>query len=316
MKSAPKLIVIVGPTASGKSELAVRLAKKFKGEIISADSRQIYRHLTIGTGKIPGRWRKTKDKELFVYKKIPHHCIDFVPPHKHYSVAEYQTCAREALKDIVSRGKIPILAGGTGFWIDAVAYNFKLPSVPPNKKLRQRLAKKGVNELFSILLKLNQQRAATIEQKNPRRLIRAIEIARALGRVPEVTKKSPYNALWLGLNPPHEIRSLRIGERLKAHLHAGLIKEVRRLHKNGIPWKRFYEWGLQYRFLADYLRGKLTKKEMLSALERAINDYARRQMVWWKKNSSIRWIGGYRDAEFLIKKFLTRSHHVSSDAAD
>ncbi len=317
MPSKPKLIVIVGPTASGKSECAVRLAKKFNGEIVSADSRQIYKGLNIGTGKVPGRWRKVKGRgEFFVYKKIPHHCIDFVPPRRIFTAAEYQQCAKHAIRETARRDALPFLVGGSMFWIDAAVYNLSFPAIKPQEKLRARLAKKNAAELLRILVKLDPERAAAIEQKNPRRLIRAIEIARAFGRVPKLAKKIPaYDALWIGLNPSYEMRSRKIRDRLHARLRMGLIHEAERLHDENVPWKRFYEWGLEYRFLADYLRGKLAKKEMIAALERAINDYARRQMVWWKKNRSIRWVTNYRDAESLLKNFLITPQRVSSRAA-
>ncbi|MBI2639927.1 MAG: tRNA (adenosine(37)-N6)-dimethylallyltransferase MiaA [Candidatus Sungbacteria bacterium] len=185
-KEAQKLIVIIGPTASGKSELAVRLAKKFSGEIISADSRQVYRELDIGTGKVPGKWRQKP--KVFVYKAIPHYCIDFVSPKRVFTAADFKKCAEGAIQDINRRGKIPVMAGGTGFYIDAVLYENLLPNVPPNKTLRNTLSQKSARKLFMLLKRLDPERAKNIDRKNPRRLIRAIEIAKALGRVPKFKK--------------------------------------------------------------------------------------------------------------------------------
>lgn len=306
-------IVIVGPTASGKSALAVRLAKKFNGEVISADSRQVYRGLNIGTGKVPGKWisqnvatnqRSYGSCNIFVYKKIPHYCIDFVPPKKIFTVAEYKKCAEQAISDISGRGKIPILVGGTGFWIDAVVYDLDLPAVAPNQKLRKRLGKKSAAELLKILKRLDPERAQTIEQKNPRRLIRAIEIAKELGRVPAIKKYASYQVLWIGWRPSESVLRKKIHARLLKRLKAGMIEEARRLRARGLSWKRFYELGLEYKFLADYLRGKITKKELVSGLEAAINGYARRQETWFKRNPEIHWINTKKQAEVLIKKFL------------
>jgi tRNA dimethylallyltransferase len=303
-KQKPKIIIVVGPTASGKSELAVRMAKKFNGEIISADSRQVYRGLDIGTGKVPGKWRKLNGKRRFIYKNIAHYCIDFVSPQKKFSAAEYKKCAARAIEDIANRGKTPIIAGGTGFYIDSVAYDLSIPEVAPSAKLRRQLEKKSAAELLTLLKKIDPERAETIDKKNPRRLIRAIEIAKALGRVPSLKKSSPYEILWLGMKPPPEILTKRIRKRLLSRMRQGMIKEARRLKKK-LGWKRFYEFGLEYRFLADYLRQKITKKEFKEKLETAIRQYAKRQMTWFKKNKKIRWIKDENTAANYANSFLS-----------
>lgn len=327
-----KLIIIVGPNASGKSALAVRLAKKFNGEIISADSRQVYQGLDIGTGKVPHdfpnypqmtsndsrmRIRKKFGRrigdgfERYMHKGIPHHCIDFASPKKTFTVAEYKKCAEEAIRDIASRKKLPILVGGTGFWIDAVAYDIDFPAVPPNPKLRKRLEKKSPAELLKILRKLDPERARTVEQKNPRRLIRAIEIAKALGKVPKIKKRSKYQTCWIGVSVSRDKLRNRIHRRLLRRMKAGMIEEAKKLRRQGLAWKRFYELGLEYKFLADYLRGKIAKREMITKLERAINEYARRQMTWFKKNRDIRWVRTANEAEKLTRENLS----LESDAA-
>lgn len=285
MSRAIPLIVIVGPTASGKSELAVKLAKKFKGEIISADSRQVYQELDIGTGKVSGKW-----KSFFIYKKIPHHCIDFVSPKKIYTVAEYKKCADTAIQDINNRGKIPILAGGTAFWIDTLVYDLNFPSVPPNLKLRKKLAKKTLQELLRMLEKLDPERARNIEQKNPRRLIRAIEIAKKIGKVPEIQKHSPYNTLWIGLIPSREILSHSIKKRANRMIKEGLLEEIKKLIRKGVSKKRIKEFGFEYRAALDALEKKITRVELLNRLTQETLDYARRQMTWWKRNPEINWI--------------------------
>lgn len=329
----PKLIVIIGPTSSGKSELAVQLAKKFNGEIISADSRQVYRGLDIGTGKVKGKWRflpfipaqagiqtgfpiksgmtTHTSKKVFIYKNIPHYCIDCVPPQKTFTVAEYKKCAESAIQDITNRGKLPILVGGTGFWIDAAAYNMNFPYVPPNQELRRRLEKKSAKELFATLTQLDSDRAKTIDQKNPRRLIRAIEIASVLGTVPRLERSSPYHILWIGLKKSPEDLKKRIRARLRARIKQGMVAETKRLRKQGVPWKRFYELGLEYRFLADYAREKTAKKEMIEELEKAILRYAKRQMTWFKRNHKIHWIQGEREAEKKIQKYFLMEKFVS-----
>ncbi|MBU6415459.1 tRNA (adenosine(37)-N6)-dimethylallyltransferase MiaA, partial [Patescibacteria group bacterium] len=300
--------MIVGPTASGKSELAVALAKKINGEIISADSRQVYRGMDIGTGKVEGAWRpKIKNPKVFIYKNISHHCIDFVSPKRQYSVAKFKQCADAAIRGIANRGKIPILCGGTGFWIDAVAYDMRLPEVPPNAKLRKKLARKTAKELLAILKKLDPKRAKNIEQKNPRRLIRAIEIARALGKVPELKKQQRYDTLWLGIKKPREELRHLIGIRLRKRLKQGMVQERKKLLTKGVSHRRLQELGLEYKFVSLYLQGKLQKLQMIQMLQRAIEQYARRQETWFKRNKKIYWIQNKKDAERLVKIFFKSS---------
>lgn len=308
-----KVIVVVGPTASGKSELAVRLAKKFNGEIISADSRQVYRGLDIGSGKIIGKWKLSRGNptsvgsrtsKIFVYGGISHHCIDFVSPKKTYTAAEYKKCAEAAIKDITDRGKIPILAGGTAFWINAVAYDLNLPPVRPNPELRKQLEKKSASELLKILRKLDPRRAKTIEQKNPRRLIRAIEIAKALGGVPPIKKKSAYRMLWLGLNPPYETWSRKVKNRVRKMIQRGLIQETKKLLGQGLGRKRIKEFGFEYRAALDFIDKKVSREEFLERMVRDTLRYARRQMLWWRRNSALHWAVNERSAEELAQKFI------------
>jgi tRNA dimethylallyltransferase len=291
----PQVVVIVGPNASGKSKLGVSLARRFRGEIISADSRQVYRGLTIGTGKIQKR-------EM---RGIPHHLLDITNPRRQFSVIEFKKYAEKALSDIIQHGHTPIVVGGTGFWIDTLIYNRTIPEVPPNETLRRSLAKKSADTLLATLQKLDPKRARTIEQKNPRRLIRAIEIALSIGQVPKLQESSPYKVLWIGIQLPRITHEKRIRLRLRSRIKAGMIDEAKQLHKQGISWKRFHELGLEYRFLAEYLQKKILKKEMMARLERATRDYSRRQMTWFKRNKKIHWIRNDGEAERLVKSFLT-----------
>ena len=188
-KKKQKLIVVIGPTASGKTGLSIALAKKYDGEVISADSRQIYRGLDMGTEKV------TK-KEM---SGVPHYCIDVASPKRTYTVEQWRREAQKAIDSMTKRNKLPIVAGGTAFYVESLVYGTSFPSVKPNVQLRKELQKKTVEELFSILKKLDPKRAKTIEQKNPRRLIRAIEIATELGQVPRIPKQKPlYEITWIG----------------------------------------------------------------------------------------------------------------------
>jgi len=295
MEPKPKIIVIVGPTASGKSDLAVELAKQFNGEVISADSRQVHRGMDIGTGKITqGEMRG-----------IPHHLLGIASPKIFYSAATYRRDAERALRKILARGKLPIVCGGAGFYISALIDKIGLPNVPPNPHLRRGLAKKTNEELFRELRRLDPQTATRIDTKNPRRLVRAIEIARALGRVPPISPKTVYHPLFLGIHLKKEELARRIHTRLLARMKKGMVAEVRKLRKQGVSKKRLEDLGLEYRFCIRYLEGKLTHKELLEQLERAIGQYAKRQMTWFKKDKRIHWVDrGGRGASDLVKKFL------------
>ena len=278
--SKPKVIVVLGQTATGKSDLAVRLAKKFNGEVISADSRQVYRGLDIGSGKIT-------QKEM---KGVPHHLLDIVDPKKNFSVANYKKLAEEKIKEIVARGKLPIICGGTGFYIDAVTTGMVLPEVKPNPKLRQTLEKQSLEKLVQTLKKLDKSRAENIDQKNKVRLIRAIEIAKALGQVPKIKSETPpYEFIKLGLALPEETLKRKIRIRLRKRLRNGMAVELYDLRRNGVPWKRFLELGFDQKFVALFLQKKISNKEMLEKLFAGNWQYAKRQMTWFKRGIDINW---------------------------
>ena len=278
-----KMVIIVGPTAVGKSALAVWLARKCNGEVVSADSRQVYRNLDIGTGKIT-----TKDM-----CGVPHHLLDVASPRGQFSVARYVTKAHRAIRDIARRGKLPILCGGTGLYIYALLGTTPIPEVPPDKVLRRRLEKKSTLELFAMLKKLDSRRARTIDRHNPRRLVRAIEIAKALGKVPNIqptTNDQQQKILWIGLTLAPEELKHKIAIRLFARIsEQGMLAEAKQLHRQGLSWKRMEALGLEYRYLARFLQKKLTRDGMVGELEKESWRYARRQMTWFKRNKEIQW---------------------------
>lgn len=297
-----KIIVILGPTASGKSELSVKLAKKFNGEIISADSRQVYKGLNLSSGKVKGKWKKN----LYVYKNIPHHCLDYVSLKKIYTIAEYKKCAEKAVKNIHSKKRVPFLVGGSAFYIYGLIYDWKIPEIKPDWKLRKKLEKKSADELFKILKKLDPERAKNIDAKNPRRLMRAIEVIKSSKKpVPKLKTSSPYDLLLLGVKTDPEALKKKIQKRLKQRLNQGMIKEIKNLRqKNKISWKRLYDLGLETRWVSLFLRKKISKKEMIENLNKEIWRYSKRQMTWFKKDKNIRWISSEKEAEKLVKEFI------------
>lgn len=279
-ENKPKIVVIAGPTASGKSALAVRIAKAVGGEVVSADSRQVYRGLDIGTGKV------TKAEMA----GVPHHLLSVADPRRTYSAARFARNARSAIAQIHKRGRVPIVCGGTGFYIDALLGRFTLPDVPPNKALRKQLSGKTAPELMAKLRQLDQARAAAIDPNNRVRIVRAIEVAEALGSVPTKQAAEAYDALVLGIAMPKEALHKRIHARLSSRMRQGMLAEAKRLHQRGLSFTRMEELGLEYRFLARHLQGKISKNEMLQQLEVEIQHYAKRQMTWFKRDKNIVWV--------------------------
>jgi len=291
-----EIIAIVGPTASGKSSLAVGIAKKIGGEIISADSRQIYRGLDIGTGKI------TK-KEM---RAIPHHLLDIRNPREQYSAGEFKQDAEKKIEEIARRGNIPIVVGGTGFWIDSLLLGLRLPDVPPDPRLRARLSRKNASELFRMLLKLDSVRARTIDPENPHRLVRAIEIARTLGRVPPIKKTPRYRVLWIGINLPMHALKMNIGKRAMRMVARGLIAETKSLAAKRVSKKRLRTLGFEYALSLNLLEGRLEKEKIVSALAARDSRYAKKQLAWFKKNLNIHWIKTKNEAFRLVRKSFVK----------
>lgn len=299
-KNQSKLIVILGFTASGKSDLAVKIALRpcsGQAEIISADSRQVYRGMDVGTGKIT-----KKEKQ-----GIPHYCLDLVSPKYLFTVADFKKHALRAIDKIYKREKIPIICGGTGFYIQAVVEDLVIPVVKPDWKLRRDLEKKTTEELFKELKKLDPHRAKNIDSNNRRRLVRALEIVLRTGEsVPVFQTRPKFDVLYIGIKKTKEELKNLIRKRLLRRIKQGMIAEVKKLRKSGVGWKRLDDFGLEYRYVAKYLKGELTKQKMIEQLQKEIEHYAKRQMTWFKKypGTKVHWITNYKQAERLIKKFL------------
>lgn len=289
----PKIIVILGPTASGKSDLAVEIARLLNGEVVSADSRQVYKMMDIGTGKI------TK-KEM---KKIPHHLLDVARPNKRYDVSKYQKLAIKSVHKILKKGKLPIICGGTGLYIKAIVDNPSYPKIKPDPKLRKKLEKWPTKKLFQKLKKLDPKRAKTIDPKNPRRLIRALEILIKSGKKIKKIKNNPlFDAVQIGINIPQKKLRKKIKQRLQKRIKQGMVREVKTLLKNKVSFRRMEELGLEYRFVARYLKKEISKEQMQEQLYKAICRYAKRQMTWFKKDKRVVWI-----SEMAPKKRLNKA---------
>lgn len=297
-----KLLVIVGPTASGKTKLSIKLAHFFGGEIISADSRQVYKGMDLGTGKV------TK-KEM---KGIPHHLISIISPKTKFDVFKFKKLALKAIKDIQKRKKLPILVGGTGFYIKSITDNIILPKVKANYKLRKELENKSREDLFKTLEALDPRRAKSIDRLNKRRLIRAIEIITKTGLIiPLIKSEKPnFDILILGLKKDQNKLKELIEKRLLKRIKLGMIAEVKKL-KETLSWKRLESFGLEYKYIALYLQNKITKDEMINKIQKESEHYAKRQMTWFKKDpekngtgNKINWINNLSEAKKLTKSFL------------
>jgi len=291
-----KLITILGPTASGKSNLAIKLAKKFKGEIISADSRQIYKEMNIGTAKI------TK-KEM---SGIPHYMIDIVKPNENFTLAQFQKKTIKIIKDIQERNKIPFLVGGTGLYIQSIVDNLKIPTTKPNKKLRNKLEKLTNQELINKLEKLDPQALKIIDLKNKRRLIRALEIC-LITKKPfskqRKKNKTIFKTLQIGIKLNTNNLEQKINKRIIRMTKEGLIKENKKLLKK-YGSKPYSMSGIGYQEIILYLKNKITLKEAKELIKIHTRQYAKRQMTWFKRDQRIKWIKDYSEAKKLVEEFL------------
>jgi tRNA dimethylallyltransferase len=314
IKQSNKIVVIVGTTASGKTGLGVKLAYEFNGEIISADSRQVYRGMNIGTGKDLAEYKiKLKTKVV----NIPYHLIDVVDPQKKFGLAQFQSLTYEAINNIQQKNKLPIVVGGTGLYVQAIVDGYELPAVKPDEKLRRALEKMDIKKLYLKLVKLNPNfanRLTVSDKKNKRRLIRYIEIVSKKEKeekniFPSLNKEKKYRALLLGLTWPREILAERIYKRLIQRLEKeNMIGEVEHLHAQGVNWDRLIGFGLEYKYITLYLQEKLDYDQMVERLFGAIKKFAKRQITWlrrWERQGvKIYWIKDEKEARQLVKKFL------------
>jgi tRNA dimethylallyltransferase len=301
LKTDYDLLVITGPTASGKTSLAVAVADAAGGEIISADSRQVYRGMDIGTGKDYGDY-------IIQGRKIPFHLIDIVEPGYKYNVFEYQSDFIKIYRDMKSRSVFPVVCGGSGMYIDSIVKGYRMFEVPPDETLRSLLEKKSMVELREILSTYRKLHNVT-DIDTRKRAIRAIEIEQY--HKSANTKQSEFpemRSLITGVMLKRETRRKRISERLKERLENGMVDEVRKLLDSGLTKESLIYYGLEYKFITLYLTGKMTYDEMASSLEVAIHQFAKRQMTWFRgmerRGTKIHWIDGELPTEEKVKQVI------------
>ena len=296
------LVTILGPTATGKTGLAAHLAAQLNGEVISADSRQVYRGLELGTGK--------DYEDYFVDGvEVPSHLVDIEDAGAHYNVYRFQTDFIRVFQEIQSRGKFPVLCGGSGLYLEAVLRNYRLIEVPPNKELRKELEGKSLEELTEILKNLKPELHNETDVETDRRAIRAIEIEYYYRNHPQEDSEMPeINSLNVGIDFDREMRRQRITTRLKQRLDEGMLDEVQKLLDSGLTPEQLIYYGLEYKFLTLHLIGELSFDEMFSKLEIAIHQFAKRQMTWFrgmeKRGTKIHWINGHLPMTETVSEIL------------
>lgn len=312
------MITILGPTACGKTSLAAALAAQTDGEIISADSRQVYRRMDIGTGKDLADY--TVDG-----KAIPYHLIDIAEPGTRYNLFRYQQDFTAAYRDITARGRLPILCGGTGLYIEAVVKAYRLPDAPEDPVLRAALEGKSLDELTRMLLALKQHTGTTMHNQTdidtPQRAIRAIEVEMATAEArenpaPEVPR---IDNIIIGVDIPRDLRRQRITDRLRQRLDEGMVDEIRSLIRSGVKPENLMYYGLEYRYITEYATGQTTYGEMYTRLETAIHQFAKRQMTWFRgmerRGATIHWIDGTQPMEAKVSQIITLWHNSKTAGA-
>lgn len=290
MESKRPLVIITGPTASGKTALSIELAKQIGGEIISADSMQVYRHMDIGSAKV------TKEE----MDGVPHHLIDVLEPSEEFNVVRFQEMARKAMEGIYERGKIPIIAGGTGFYIQALLYDIDFTETDENNSIREELEQKARTEgaavLHDMLREIDPESAEAIHENNVKRVIRAIEFYRQTGKKisdhnrQEREKSSPYQFLYYVIDLPRELLYSRIEQRVDQMVEQGLVEEVKALQAMGCTRDMVSMQGLGYKEILDYLNGQLTLDEAVYVLKRDTRHFAKRQLTWFRRERDVRWL--------------------------
>ena len=296
------LITILGPTATGKTSVAAHFAAKINGEIISADSRQVYRGMDLGTGK--------DYEDYFVDGvEVPSHLVDIVDAGVHYNVYRFQTDFIKVFNEINSRKKMPVLCGGSGLYLEAVLKNYRLIEVPPNKELRKELEGKSLEELTEILKALKPQLHNHTDVETDRRAVRAIEIEKYYAENQKLDISYPkINSLNIGIDFDREMRRQRISKRLKQRLEEGMLDEVQKLLDSGLKPEQLIYYGLEYKFLTLHLIGELSFDEMFAKLEIAIHQFAKRQMTWFrgmeKRGTKIHWINGHLPIEEKVEEII------------
>lgn len=310
----PRIVCVVGPTSSGKTALGIRLAKKFHGEIINADSRQIYKNFDIGTGKPVGKRGVYEGHRAFLVENVPHYLMDFLPPHQQFSVVEWREKAVEAIRGILKRHHLPIVVGGTGLYTSALIDNFDFPKVKPNMALRTAFAEKPLHDLVKLLLKIDPTAAQVLDLKNPRRIIRALEVATFTGKPFTEQKRlarPQFDAFQIGIRWSRSELYARIDAAIEEMARRGWCDEILTHLKQGIAENAPAMSSIGYQEMLKCVNPDLRvvrelslQREAIEATKRAVHRYAKRQETWFKRDIRIRWAKNETEAVTMVKEWL------------
>lgn len=303
----PRVVCVVGPTSSGKTALGIRLAKKFDGEIINADSRQIYKGFDIGTGKPEGKRGVYEGHRAFLFKGVPHYLMDFLDPPERFSVVEWREKAVDAIRGILKRGHLPMVVGGTGLYVSALINNFDFPKVEPNQTLRSAFSQKPLEDLVKVLLKLDPDAKLVVDLKNPRRVIRALEVATFTGKpftAQKIVARPQFDTFQIGIRRSREDVYARVNETVDGMVKRGWADEIRKHLQDGIPEIAPAMSSIGYREMLAHVKGRMTLDAAVDATKRAVRQYAKRQETWFKRDIRIRWVKNETEAIQLVKEWL------------
>lgn len=302
----PKLIAVVGPTASGKTKLALRLARQFGGEIVSADSRQFYRGMEIGSDTVRGTMKNIGGYRAVISEGIPHHLTSFRSPADPVTAGGFVKLAKRRIRSILKRGKIPFVVGGTGLYVQALLDNFTIPKVVAHPEIRTRLERRSTASLYASLEKKDPEYAVRIPKENRRYIIRALEVMEVTGvqfSVQQRTADPVFDALQIGIARPREEMYLRIDARVDLLMGRGLLQETKRLGKR-YGWEPSTMSGLGHKQLGMYLRGEISLERAVELIKRDTRRFGKRQLTWFRRDPRIRWVKGYGEAKPLVNRFL------------
>lgn len=305
----PRVVFVVGATSSGKTDLGLRLAKELNGEIVNADSRQIYKDVDIGTGKPKGYRRKVGKHYAHVVDGVPHYLMDFLSPEKTYSVADWRTSALKAIKGITKRGKLPIVVGGTGLYVSSLVDNYEFSSVPPQPEMRRAYELKSVEELARILLTVDAEAGSIVDLKNKRRVVRALEIITFSGKkMSALRERKPHplvDALQVGIHRSQEELKKRLESTVDHMVEDGLFSEVSYLLAKGLTPEMPGMSSIGYRDIAQALNGEISEEEAVRRLKHSTRQYTKRQITWFKRDPRIRWVHSEKEGIEVVKEWLT-----------